>query len=174
MPYNALSKFQIVQGPLQFQPHNCSGCSRYQEVDGSELEFIEWGFEVDFFGKVYICKACITQMAVQFGMHSNEEFADVMLKKSAAEMTALNNGNELRKYKNAVASLGDVGVIVPVFDVSGTRITAAPENEPIPAAKPVRKSGSTKSGSTKQTNEPGRSNVPNDESLDGFIAELEI
>src|ERR1700754_4694513 len=112
MTYNALSKFQIVQGPLQYQPHNCAGCSRYQEQDGSELEFIEWGFEVDFFGKVYICKSCIRQMAEQFNMHGDEEFQTVVMEKSAAELTALNNELELKRYKDAVASMGAIGISV--------------------------------------------------------------
>jgi hypothetical protein len=103
--YDPQSKFQVLTEPLQQLPHKCVGCQRYSRNNEQEqpLQFIDFNAEVEFFGKIFICTSCVTEMAGQLGFMAPEHVKELIEKKSQLirDVSALLNDRE--ELTNALA-----------------------------------------------------------------------
>lgn len=140
-------------------PGKCSLCGASDNVDGRE--YIDIGFELDFYGVIYFCTHCMSEIAAAIGYIGPENYADLGKENTSllSELSGLSAENvKLRVALNSLDFLGSHGALVD--DVADTK-------ESIEA----KRRDNTKSA--KQINEPGRTNVSkatksNSLSLDDF------
>lgn len=165
--YQALSKFQVLQEPLQNPPHKCCGCGRYTSGDPKEpLTFIDMGFDIEFLGQAYICvQGCFKEAMNQLGVLTREQCLKLEAKLEKAEAANRLLAEENREYKDAVGSINraiGAGVRRSLV-VSGAESFARAENEPIVSPRASQKSSRGKERLTQQTDERGSTDLSNNE-----------
>jgi len=168
--YQALSKFQTLQEPLQNPPHKCCGCGRYSSGDPNEpLTFIDMGFDIEFLGQAYICvQGCFREAMNQLGVLTREQSLRLESKLEAAERENQLLAEENKEYRDA---FGSVTRAVGAgrrrsLDLRTTNPepVSREENEPIISTRISKGSSGRKEGSTQQTDERGSSDLSNHES----------
>jgi hypothetical protein len=124
---SAQSKFQFVTAPLQQLPHKCAGCFRYDDPDcdkNGHLVFLDWNFEVEFYGKVFICVDCLREIVNQLGWATDKQVkrADNVISDLLGQVSALSVENE--NLRNAVGNLSIVAADRPAINFSSSSTMA--------------------------------------------------
>ncbi|SRR6266498_425763 len=58
---NSVDRFQILEANQLMFPHKCSVCGGFSDKSGNkERKFIDFGLDIEFYGKVYICTECFS------------------------------------------------------------------------------------------------------------------
>lgn len=109
--FNAQSKFLFVLGPLQQLPHNCASCRRYDNSNPEQeghLEFLDFNVEIEFFGKIFLCRDCLREIVNQLGWaderqvaRANNQISDLL-----EQVRMLSEENE--NLRNAVGNLSSL------------------------------------------------------------------
>lgn len=92
-------KVQVLTSP-QALPPNCVVCNRH--ADGL-TEFVDIGFQIEFYGAVYFCVDCLTPVAEACGYVPYKEFKDIS---NILEGT-LDRSKELERDRDKFKSLLD-------------------------------------------------------------------
>lgn len=173
MPYDPLSKYQIVESPLQQLPHKCAACGTPGEQQPCEArpatKFFTFGLEIEFFGVVYICEACFTGMANQLDYHSPAQFnkLDDMFKRVDQINFALREENQ--ELKNAVAALNNVLSLGTVAVVDDRVVNPEVRTEESADTTDESESDNDESGSDEQIDVEGYSGVSDDDGIDELL-----
>lgn len=160
-----VSKFQLIRGYPPAAPSKCVSCGAFSG------DFIDFGFDIDYYGAVYFCRSCFTEGCYLFGYHSDEKMKLLAkeLGESNSEVLRLTIENEA--LKNALAATDLVsGVIdsiksnnLPAVENVQSERTDPPSDDQQASgdAKPISKRDKR---SSKQSDEQGSTGVPDDDS----------
>lgn len=114
--FNVQSKFQFIDAPLQQGPNHCATCGRYDNVTDpahyKPLKFCDPNFELEFYGKLFLCVDCIKEMAMQLGMVLPERVLPVeeaLLRLSEEHVEVLNENSRLQGELSAFSSFVNSG-----------------------------------------------------------------
>lgn len=160
---NTLGRFQIVHGSPPCLPGKCVVCG------STHGRFVDFGFDIDFYGVVYFCDKCFTEGANSLGYLSPRQGQDLRdLVMHLEEQVAIESGKNVR-LNDAVDSLSRLRISVPdndsnqlVLDFDDSEDSGKSESvQPKVDRKPTGRKGR----SVKQTDESGSSSLPNDASL---------
>jgi len=171
------SKYQILVGPLQQLPHKCVGCGSFGELDPAPIRpatrFVDTGAFIEYFGCVYICETCFTEMANQFDFWSDAQVQEI---KQTAERyltqlkEALRQNEELR---HAVASISSaVGVDSSI--ISSDSVSDSSEREELISSESSSEGESSPPAESDESNsESGSYELPGNDSLDSFLTDFD-
>lgn len=159
-----MSKYRILAVP-DFKPGKCANCGASKN-DGRK--YVDFGLEVDFYGTVYICGTCVTDIASNMGLFNQlrDEVASLHMKLLKIRQDSV-NGVELkdeflRIFKEVQDYIASLPAISDSSDAdSGTVVDESKEPEHQRTTATVEQStDGTKPSSTKQTTGSGSKNVP--------------
>lgn len=172
--YDQQSKFQILTEPLQQLPHKCVGCSRYGRSNDRDqlLQFVDFNAEVEFYGKIFICTNCVTEMANQLNfMHPENVMALVKAKSDLIDEVGqlLQDKEELT---HALAGFrrvfGDPNLTVSP-DVYSVESDERADVKPELSTEPDSESTGGEEGLTEPDDEQGLTDLSDDEDLADFL-----
>ena len=106
---NSLSRFQLVPQVATMAPGKCCVCG------GSEKEFfVDFGFQLDFYGSVYFCNDCILEVANVLDYHGPHQWK--MVKDLNEELRAENNSlrDRLETLNDLAGSVSKLGLMPPI------------------------------------------------------------
>lgn len=157
-----LGRVQLVNGTPQMAPGKCVICGT---SGNSESQFIDTGWDIDFYGVVYFCLNCIREAAAVLSMMPVENYEALVNSYNELDFkySALSDENE--SLRNVISSLRSYG-----FDSgsseSDSHSSKPPVDEKPEATKPSSgKTTPAKSRSTKQTDVSGSPNVRFNDSI---------
>lgn len=163
VPGGTVGKFQIIEGYLPISPNKCMACGSFHGT------FIDFGLNDDWYGAVYFCSACVTDMASQLGYVSSNEKDKFIAKIDEYVEKIKELEKEKDVYKNAVAALesfmrgnSDAGTI----SVTPVEVIQTPVTEQLSIDF---ESSGDEQRSVEQDDVKGSSSVRDDDSLDQFI-----
>lgn len=163
MEYSHLDAFQIHVGPPPMSPHKCAACGRYNAD-----KFIDWNFQLDFYGNVYLCLECFTQCANQLQYMDSTQWERVVDELHTVEERCAELEEENEALKGALRNLGIIldrdliPGVPPVGEVPESNSDAGsrkrnPRTKPRPA----------------QSNDGRRStDISGDDTLDGILGSI--
>lgn len=170
MEYNYLSKYQIVEGPLQQLPNRCAGCGSYDAK-----RYLDWGLSIEFFGTVYIClDNCLTELVNQFGYHSPEQFDLLQKGHNDLLIDCTKLSEENKELKSALASITSVLGMDRAISMSDPSTVEQIKPQPESESEHVTDSDEVESRSNEQDDEPGSSDVSSDDSLNKLFTDFDI
>lgn len=109
LQYSYLDKFQIQTGPCQIPPHKCAGCGR--ALVNSSDTWVDWNFDVEFYGQVIICTDCFRQAANQLEYAAPEQWKE-MFQETQKQFSVIQDLlQENKRLRDVLASLGLIGVV---------------------------------------------------------------
>ncbi|SRR6266498_582719 len=156
----SLDKIRVIKGTPPCAPGQCVICCTPGDQNS---KFIDFGFDIDFYGSVYFCENCISQTLalLEYVPADKLDVALLKLTKAQAELDSIKN-----KYEEVA------GVIQHIrdLDIVGLDSTQQPDVVvPVPQVSEVaksanRKTSSTKSKSSRSTHESGPTGVHNNDS----------
>lgn len=106
MVYTTIDKFQVLQGPATLPPYKCASCGN--EIMTKEQWFVDWLFQLDFYGQVLFCTDCVRQMANQLGYMDPQQVRQLVEAKSKLIQQVSQLINENTELRNALAAIGIV------------------------------------------------------------------
>lgn len=180
--FNAQSRFLFVEAPLQQLPHNCASCRRYDranpELEG-HLQFLDFNVEIEFFGKIFLCRDCLREVNNQLGWADEIQVkrAQAHIRDLLEQVRMLSEENE--NLRNAVGNLSSVAsrpvsfgtsLMVPMEDGDET-IGGERSDEPDTNNDGAESSG-TDEGSAKSDDEQGSPDLRGDVDVDQLLADL--
>lgn len=180
--FSAQSKFQKLTGPLQQLPHKCASCYRYDNPDPDReghLDFVTWNQDIEYYGIIYICTDCLREIVNQIGWATDIQVkrASNMIKDLLAQVSHLSEENE--NLRNAVGNLSTIAVGGAVagrdFMVGVEAGDETIGGESGVADEPVNESeelGATDEESDGPADEPGSTDVLDDDSLSKLLDEI--
>lgn len=159
----ALGRIQITRGTPICQPGKCIVCGA---VEG---KFVDFGFEIDFYGVVYFCSHCVAEVSAAIGFLPVDRFSE--LEERLQEQ--INKSEELKsensELRNALDSLNRVGFVFS--DTSNDQLSldevkseSSKNSERATDAEPARETRPPQ-----QNDEPGFTSLPNDESISSIF-----
>lgn len=156
--FSFLSRFQIVQGPLQFLPHKCAICGR----DGN-MKFLDWNLEIEYFGKVVFCEDCIREAGNQFGWLTPDQIVQVKAYIQAQHLVIEKLQLQNQELKNALDSINSLRDLAPDIDGPGDLVIEESYEEPkLPEPIPEI-SDRSESGTDDPDDEQGSTSLSDDE-----------
>lgn len=154
-----LGRVQLVKGTPPAPPGKCVICGGVGDKDS---EFIDFGFEIDFYGVIYFCMPCIFEATSVLGLVSQQKYEDLQkqleLQEAAIKSLQLENGelygvlgslNKLSLFNSSASKQSDVVEVV--------------QEQPKSTEQDSRKSTTAKPRLVKQVNESGSSSVRNND-----------
>lgn len=170
----SLGRFQvIVNSSPPALPGKCVVCG----TTSRDISYVDFGFDLDFYGVVYFCSNCITEVAMLLNYIPPAQWQELTdsLGDVVAENTELQQRNG--ELKHAIDSLsrlisaGSVTVTVDVEDVADTE--QQPEDTGAATIEPNAEYSYAESGSIESNNEPGSTDIQYDDSIiDKLISEI--
>lgn len=116
MTLDPRGKVQVIRN-TEALPAKCVIC--HKPVDGNR-QFIDFGFDIDYYGQVLFCVECLSPVAEACGYVRYEDFK----KLADALAIALDRGKELQeKYDNASNLLNGVLGYQPTFIVDADDVS---------------------------------------------------
>lgn len=131
-------RVQVLDAPVAL-PGKCVQCGSSTNSDGRK--FVDIGFELDYYGVIYFCTHCLTELSNALGYANPEQVKDLEDRLSEIVDHVARIEAENVKLRNALSNLDFLGI---------KQSSTVEKSEIKPAAK---------SGSTKPSNESGRTNV---------------
>lgn len=104
--YSYIDKFQVLPGPLNFPPYKCAGCGNH--ILSKEQGYVDWGFQLDFYGQVVFCVDCFRQAANQLYFMDPGQVRQLVEAKSKLIRENSDLINEVTELRNALAAIGIV------------------------------------------------------------------
>lgn len=170
LEYNHQSKFLVIMEPLQQLPHKCVACYRYGSGDiAKPLGFIDFNMEIEFYGKVFICLDCVTEMANQHGYASPDQISVLKEHNDVLQISLEAEQQKNEVLSNALAGFRSVfgtsadDTATPYFPDEGE--SGGPEE--LPDINP--ETTGTEPELTEQTDESGSTDVRDDVKLSDFL-----
>lgn len=159
-----LSRFRIVNSNQMIAPGKCAVCGAF-----SHGTFIDFGFELDYYGVVYICiENCFKELANLQDYYSPAQHKMAMAELEAKRFELNEALDKIEILERIVNDLRNIGYDNPT-PVSNP--VPQPSN-PQPVAVPtgvMPKSAKPKSRSAKPANEQGHPGVLTNDELEGLI-----
>jgi hypothetical protein len=148
-PPQASDRVQVLDYPYAL-PSKCVVCGSGPEAG---RKFVDFGMQIDPYGAVYFCSACVVNMANAMGFVTPERYTESQdaLFDAIAENTTLEAEN--REFRRVFSTLSGLGAIVPAVSDDTNSGTVLSETKPDPEPQPVSKPGSKEP----KTNGPGSS-----------------
>lgn len=137
-------RVKVLPLPLAL-PGKCVICGASNNDDGRF--YIDFGFEIDFYGVVYFCSHCFSEVAATIGFISPATYESLKLDVEHAREDKLKLGAENVKFRVALRQLDFLGSHGAIVDFDPGVEESAEQKR------------SDNSKSAKQTDEPGRTNV---------------
>lgn len=111
---NTLGKIKVLDRPLAL-PGECIVC-RYGGGDGDDSrKFIDFDFDIEFYGTVYFCSVCITSIFNQLGFLNPEQYEELVERLSVSEGSTSRLLVENASLRSAISALSndsfDFGVV---------------------------------------------------------------
>lgn len=163
MEYSYLDAFQIHVGPPPMSPYKCAACGRF-----SAEKFIDWNFQLDWYGNVYLCLDCFTQCANQLQYMASDQWQNIVNELHDTENRNSELEAENRVLKDALRNLGIVldrdliPGVSPVGEVKEPeRVTGPRKGNSRPKPRPVQ-----------QNDGGGSPDVSGDDTLDGILGSI--
>lgn len=122
-------------------------CGSSNTEDGRQ--YIDIGFEIDYYGVVYFCTHCVSEIAMAIGYRSSSLFKVI-------EEENLEYANTLSEFRTENVKLR---VALSQLDFLGSSGNIHDDFDP-GIKEPVKGKGSDDTKPVEQTNESGRANVP--------------
>jgi hypothetical protein len=162
-PGSSVGKFQIIEGYLPISPNKCMTCGKYHGT------FIDFGFNDDWYGAVYFCSDCVTDMATQLGFASPSQRRALISSNQIHLEKRHQLEEELKRYKDAVDALGSLGINVAIPGISDAPPVEVVSNQGAEQLEIDFESTGDNSGSVKSDDVQGSPSVRNNDSLDEFL-----
>jgi hypothetical protein len=172
--YDPQSKFQVLTEPLQQFPNKCVGCHRYGRSNEQEqpVQFIDFNAEVEFFGKIFICTSCVTEMAGQLGFMTPENVKKLIEKKSQLIRDVSELLNDREELTNALAGFrrvfGDPDLTISP-SVYSVEASSGEDVEPDVSTELNLESTRREERSTEPDDEQGSTDLSDDADLSEFL-----
>jgi hypothetical protein len=163
IPGGTVGKFQIIEGYPPISPNKCMTCGKYHGT------FIDFGFNDDWYGAVYFCTDCISDMATQLG-YCGPSQKNALISSNKIHLQKRHElEEELKRYKDAVDALGVVGIhaMHPNSDSNSTMESISNSREEQLTID--FESSGDEQGSVESDDVEGSSGLRDDDSLDQFI-----
>lgn len=110
LKYTYLGKIQVLEGPMQLPPHKCAVCGR--ALVSNTDKYIDWCFDVEFYGQVAFCTDCFLSAANQLGYMAPDQWESVMTERHQMFGRIEELMEQNKRLSDALASLGLVGIPV--------------------------------------------------------------
>lgn len=167
----SLDRVRVVHGTPPASPGKCVICGNCGDKDS---KFIDFGFDIDFYGVVYFCKDCINQVLTILMYVPIEELEKVVSEKIEVQfkLEALEAQN--KELLSVIDSLQRHGFAAPVTDPEQSDVVAPVPEEPETTEPTSRKTTATKSRSTKQANESRSTGIRNNDTPEEFPTEFKL
>ncbi|MFY3741632.1 MAG: hypothetical protein HMLIMOIP_002090 [Candidatus Nitrosomirales archaeon] len=157
-----MSKYRILNVP-DFKPGKCANCGASKD-DGRK--YIDFGLEIDWYGTVYLCGECLTDISNEMGLFDrlkaelletklgNAEIANLQAKGVELHETVVRTFRSLEDFYASIHSLGDNSSLSPPPG-------AVPMETTSESGTDKTESGTKKTSSrtSKSTTSTGRQNV---------------
>ena len=101
------SKFQVLSAPVQ-TPGVCSGCGSSSVED---RKYVDMAFTLDFYGVVYICTFCFTQVCNQLGFLNPEQTIKLETELEAARNHIFEFRAKEKALDDAISTLRNSGLL---------------------------------------------------------------
>lgn len=180
--FNAQSRFLFIEGPLQQLPHCCASCRRYDNANPDlegHLQFLDFNVEVEFFGKIFLCRDCLREVNNQLGWADEiqVERAQAHVQDLLEQVRLLSEENE--NLRNAVGNLSSVASR-PVSFGTSLMVPMEISEEPsggesgnaVDANDDSKESDGVNKGSAEQDDEQGSPDLRGDVDVDQLLADL--
>lgn len=153
-----MSKYRVLAFP-DFKPGKCANCGCAKN-DGSR-KYVDFGLEIDWYGMVYLCTLCLTDIAKNAGLFDEQDKKIEEITAAALKLSDLQEqGTTL--HDNVVKAFTEFKDYYAGLHPTGDN--SSPDNSSDMGAgetvDPEPKSDNSESKSTKSTNGTGRKNVP--------------
>lgn len=156
-----LDRFQVIEGSPPVMPHNCSICG---SIRG---KFIDFGLDVDYYGRVYFCESCLLSAAKVFGLVSKEVWDKSQELIAILEDHTKKLLKENNEFRNSIAALTNI--------ISQRNDLLNPAEIPERRENTITNNSGTSSRKerpAKPTNESRSTGLPRDDSLDDLLKEI--
>lgn len=152
-----LGRVRLITGTPPCSPGTCVVCGTPGDSDS---KFVDFGFDIDFYGVVYFCEVCIKEVMHVLDFVPTELYEDICNDLFIAGNRIEDLEVENRNLKNAIRSLRDLDLVD-----SSTSVKQSDVVESTTETKPVSKStNAAKPRSSKSTNESRSPSVRNNDS----------
>lgn len=158
-----MSKYRILERP-DVNPAKCANCGGFK--DDGRL-YIDFGLQVDWYGAVFLCGHCLSEISIKMGLHRALEVKILQLEEKIEELkgaqisaddlrsTVLSTYEEVKSYFDNLPATGASGNSNRLADV-GLNKTATESVPDISGAGPTK----PEPRAPKSNSSPGRSNIP--------------
>jgi hypothetical protein len=165
-----LQRVRVIKGTPPCSPGKCVICGNCGD---KESNFIDFGFDIDFYGIVYFCEICICQVLTVLDYIPTDELRRV--KRKLVETQYMLDALKPR-YEELAGVVQHIRDLDIVSDSSSEQSGVVEiEQASDPATESVSgKATTTESGSTKQTNESGSTGVHSDDAPKNPAPEFEL
>lgn len=140
------NRFQIIRIPL-VSPGKCATCGY---TGGDDRQFIDFGFDLDFYGAVYFCTGCFTDACMQMGFVGPDKFKDLsqIVDEQGSKIQAIVAENA--KLRDALNNLNFLGTVAdssdsPIKEPSESAQKSEPADNGSAKSSNVKRSGSISS-----------------------------
>lgn len=135
---------QVLQLPTSL-PGKCSLCGASDNNDGRE--YVDIGFELDFYGVIYFCTHCFSEISTAVGFFSSDKYHTKNAELESVEIKLSQVEAENVKLRVALSQLDFLGS-------HGATVDDDPSDE-----KPVESKRQNNPKSVKQIDESGSTNI---------------
>lgn len=151
-------RFQILDRPTAL-PGKCVICGFAGGENSDGRKFVDFGFDLDFYGAVIFCENCFVSGQNTLGWLSPDQALKLKFVAQENEeklQRALSENAKLRSALDSLHFLGDSTADIPVDTNAGTQETAKSE-------RPAN------NGSSKSPNKRGSKNLSNNDEVDPIL-----
>jgi hypothetical protein len=170
MTSSALDKVQWHKGTPPCMPGKCAVCGGSGDKDS---EFLDIGLELDFYGVVYFCSICVFgDILKALDLVTQQKYDELSkeVESTSLELELMRAQN--KELFSVLRSFGNLGII-NTADNSNTEqsavVEAVPEN-----SGTAKTATSTKSRSSKQTNESRSTGVHNNDTPKEYDSKFDL
>lgn len=148
-------RVQVLDHP-QALPGKCVICGYPGGIHGDGRKFVDFQFDIDFYGAVIFCTSCLTNCVNKLGFLSPEQTKELEGKLLKLEESLQRALTENARLRNALDSLDFLG--------SGNSSTV--KSTPEKPSKPTKPEGSSNHGSPKSPDKRGSKDISETNSRD--------
>lgn len=163
VPGSSVGKFQIIEGYLPISPNKCMACGSFHGT------FIDFGLNDDWYGAVYFCSDCVSDMATQLGYASPSQRRALISSNQIHLEKRHQLEEELKRYKDAVDALGTIGIHALHPNSDSTSTLEVISNQREEQLTLDFESSGDEQGSVESNDVKGLASVRNNDSLDEFL-----
>jgi hypothetical protein len=155
---SVLGRVRLVKGTPPCAPGKCVLCG---DCGNKDSEFIDFGFELDFYGVIYFCQTCIIEISSVLDFVPKKQLEEVKDNLARATFALDAMTAQVEELSSVINSLKRFDVILG--DSSSSEQPTVVEVAPT-SKQSARKTTPAKSRYAKQINESGSTGVHNNDS----------